>query len=206
MNRAEASSMTRRDATPGRHIAGEGGYTLVELLTVLAILGTILGALTGLFVSASRAEVDMNHRFRAQQEARLALDKLRRDAHCASKVTAVGWPAGSVTLTLPVNAYGDQVCPTGAGPITWCAVPVGSGNRFALWRIPGATCTTTGGRQVADYLTLQAIFDYVPQSTLSLAKLRVELPVDTKPSDAAGAYRLRDELALRNTRRVAVTP
>ena len=201
MVRADVSSMTRGGAPVGHRLAAEGGYTLVELLTVLLILGTILGALTGLFVSASRAEVDMNHRFRAQQEARLALDSLRRDAHCASRVTAAGWPSGSVTLTLPVNAYGDQVCPTGAGAFTWCTI--GSGSRWALWRTPGSTCTTTGGRRLADYLTAQVLFNYVPQSTVTLAKLRVELPVDTQPSDTAGAYRLRDELALRNTRRVA---
>ena len=181
-----------------RRVADERGYTLVELLTALLILSIVLTALTSLFVSASNAQVDMNNRFRAQQEARLALDKLRRDVHCASGVSPTG-PATSVTLTLPVNAYGQATCFTGSGAISWCTV--GSGQRWALWRKPGTSCTAAGGVQVADYLTTPNLFDYVPQSVASLAKLRVTLPVDTKPTSAPGAYTLRDDIVLRNTRR-----
>ena len=65
----------------------ERGYTLVEMLTVLVIFGTVMGALLTLLVQGSNAELDMNNRFQAQQDARLALDKLRRETHCASAVT-----------------------------------------------------------------------------------------------------------------------
>ena len=65
-------------------LRGQSGYALTELLTVLVILTIVLGGLTALFVSATRAEVDMQKRFEAQQEARLAMDALRREVHCAS--------------------------------------------------------------------------------------------------------------------------
>ena len=58
--------------------APDGGYTMVELLAVLAIFLTIVTALTTLFISGSKAELDANNRFQAQQNARLALDRLRR--------------------------------------------------------------------------------------------------------------------------------
>ena len=43
-----------------------GGYTLIELLGVLAIFLTIVTALTTLFISGSKAELDANNRFQAQ--------------------------------------------------------------------------------------------------------------------------------------------
>ena len=70
-------------------LADESGFTLVELITSMAILLTIMTAFTGLLVSTSRAELDMNNRFQAQTEAKLGLSKLRREVHCASAV-AVG--------------------------------------------------------------------------------------------------------------------
>jgi len=65
-------------------LAESDGYSLTEMLVVLAILGVVVGALTQLFVSASNAQRDMSNRFEAQQNARLALDKLRREIHCTS--------------------------------------------------------------------------------------------------------------------------
>ena len=65
-------------------LLSERGYSLIELLTVMLILSTILGGLTQLFVSGSNAELDTNRRFQAQQSARVALDRMRRDIHCSS--------------------------------------------------------------------------------------------------------------------------
>ena len=59
-------------------LAAEHGYSLVELVTVVAILTIVISSLTTVFVSASNGELDMNRRFQAQQNARLAMDKLRR--------------------------------------------------------------------------------------------------------------------------------
>ena len=50
---------------------GEEGYTLIELIVVMAILGTVVAGLTTVFVSGSAAELDLNLRFQAQQQGRL---------------------------------------------------------------------------------------------------------------------------------------
>ena len=180
-----------------RRLASERGYSLVEMLTVMVILSVVMGALTTLFVQASNAEVDMNNRFQAQQEARVALDKLRRETHCASGVST--WTATSVTLTLA------SYCPTGNGSITWCALAApGTTQRYVLYRNKGATCAATGNR-FADYLTTQNLFTYYAPTDSSLAKLHVELPVNLTPKKGIAAYTLRDDVVLRNTTRDAPT-
>jgi prepilin-type N-terminal cleavage/methylation domain-containing protein len=184
-----------------RRLHGEQGFSLIEMLTVMVIMGIVMGSLTTVFVSASNSEADMNNRFQAQLTSRLALDKLRREVHCASVITPAG-VASSVTLTLP--AY----CKTGSGSVTWCTRSLGT-NRYGLYRIVGATCT--GGVKWADYLVSSStasvcsgalcIFSYTAQSTSSLAKLHVDLPVNVKPSMSVERYELVDDIALRNSTR-----
>jgi prepilin-type N-terminal cleavage/methylation domain-containing protein len=171
-------------------VGRQDGYTIIELLVSLAILGAVMGAVTVLFVQASTAEIDLQRRFEAQQHARLALDKLRRETHCASDAS-VATPS-SVTLTLATY------CPTGSGSVTWCTV--GSGSRFALRRKVGTTCDATGVLW-ADYLTTGSVFSYTPQSSTSLAKLHVDFPVNVKPSKSVLAYELVDDIVLRNSTR-----
>jgi len=184
-----------------RALRGERGYSLIEMLIVLSIMSVVMGALTTVFVQASNSELDMNNRFQAQQESRLALDKMRREVHCGSVATPAG-SSSSVTLTLP--AY----CKTGSGSITWCTRNV-STNRYALYRVVGASCS--GGVKWADYLVPTSsasvcsgtlcIFTYVAQSTSSLAKLHVDFPVNVKPLKSVDLYELADDIVLRNSTR-----
>jgi hypothetical protein len=175
-----------------RRLLDERAYSVVELIIMCAILGIVLGGITAVVVSGSKAELELNQRFQAQLNARLALDKIRREAHCASALSPVG-PGASITLTLPAG------CPTGMGDVSWCALFV-STNRYALYREPGATCST-GGVLQADYLTIANVFNYTGQSALSLAKLRVDFPVNVYPDKAHLRYELIDDIVLRNTLR-----
>ena len=186
-----------------RRLRREAGYTLIEMLTVLVIMGVVTGSLTTLFVQASNAESDMNNRFQAQLTARLALDKMRREVHCASVATPAG-SSSSVTLTLP------SYCKTGSGSITWCTRSLGT-NRFGLYRVPGAPGTCTGGVKWADYLTPTAsapgcsgalcIFTYTAQSATSLATMHVDFPVNVRPAKTVELYELADDIVLRNSTR-----
>jgi prepilin-type N-terminal cleavage/methylation domain-containing protein len=184
-----------------RTLRAERGYSLVEMLIVLSIMSVVMGALTTLFVQASNAELDMNNRFQAQQEARLALDKMRREVHCGQIATPAG-QSSSVTITLPTY------CKTGSGSITWCTRNI-STNRYGLYRIVGSTCS--GGVKWADYLVPTStapvcsgalcIFTYTAQSTSSLAKLHVDYPVNVKPAKSVELYELIDDIVLRNSSR-----
>jgi type II secretory pathway pseudopilin PulG len=172
------------------------------MLVVLAIMGIVLTALTQLFVSASTAQVDMTNRFEAQQDMRLALDKLRREIHCAN---AVSRTPSSINISL------GSYCPTNgtgaAAQITWCTKdkngnpPPGAGAPYSLWRYNGTACSGTGGKW-ANYLTTDQIFPgYIAPAGGSLGKLSVYLPVDLTPNDAKQRYVLDDDIVLRNSPR-----
>jgi len=182
-------------------LAGERGYSIVELLTVVTILAVVIGALTTVFVGASKGELDMNRRFQAQQSARLAIDKLRREIHCASGVSPSG-SSSSITITIPAQ------CPTAAGftSIRWCvlAPPGAPSGRYALYRSTAGTCTTSSGVKWADYLTTQPIFAYTVQSTQSLGNLAVALVVNLRQDKAQGTFKLNDNIVLRNSSRTCV--
>ena len=169
-----------------RLVSGRAGYTMLELLMVLAILGTVVGALTTLFVSATNAEFESNRRFQAQQTARIAVDKMRREIHCASAITPTG-ATSSISVTLPSQ------CPSAGGTLTTVTYSTaGSGQRFQLRR---------NGVNLADYVTLQNVFKYdAPVSGVSLGKLRVTLPINTKPTNGR-EWRLVADMVLRNTTR-----
>jgi prepilin-type N-terminal cleavage/methylation domain-containing protein len=171
-------------------LGAERGYSLIELLTVMAILGVVMSGITALLVQGSNAEIDMNGRFQAQQNARVAFDKIRRDGHCASVATLTGQT--QATLTVP-SACGSQV--------SWCTVAVGSSTtRYALYRQSGATCGTSGVKW-ADYITSGNVFTYTAQSSQSLAKLSVDLPVNLRPARSFETYELKGDIALRNSTR-----
>ena len=156
----DAPPPVRRRARLRGRLAASGGYSLSEMLVVLAILGIVIAALTQLFVSASNAQVDMTRRFEAQQDVRLALDKLRREIHCASAVDR-RWPTSSIVISL------GSYCPsnTTGAVLTWCTKDktcgIGrEGSRgvpYSLWRHNGSACTGTG-RKEADYLTTGRVF------------------------------------------------
>lgn len=183
-------------------LRSERGFTLIETLASMSILMTVMGSLTGLLVSGTKAQLDMNNRFQAQTQARLGLDFLRREVHCASASTAAS-PASSVTLTVA------STCPTAAGQtsITWCTVAAAGGS-YDLWRYSGSSCSGQG-RRWATNLTMQSPFTYTAPSgsaaagTGQLAFLQVQLHVNLTPSKAEKTYRLEDRIVLRNSTRPA---
>lgn len=200
--------MTARAAL-WRRTGEADGYSLVEMLTVLLILGVVIGALTQVFLSGTKAQLEQTRRFDAQQNARFALDALRREIHCATKITTDGTtqvgPSDFAPARTSITILLDAACPTapvGGGNVTWCTLT--SGTQKALWRTPGDTCTAAGGVRKADHLTTGQVFTaYADAGTAAklLAKLTVRLPVDADPNATGGVYTLEDDIVLRNTAR-----
>ena len=160
----------------------QSGVTLVEMITVMAMLTIIVGALVTVFVSGLSAQADAVRSLEAQTEARGAADRLRREVHCASSMTEA---TTTVTLTLPA------ACGTGTS-VEYRTEAVAA-NRFRLLR---------AGIQIADHLTDGNVFSYQPPTTDELGRLRVTLPVNVAPGDTLTDWRLQDEVVLRNSQRV----
>jgi prepilin-type N-terminal cleavage/methylation domain-containing protein len=185
----------------------ERGYSLIELLVVMAILGVIVGALTTIFVSGSHAELDLNRRFQAQQQVRLGLDAIRADIHCASAAQAktIGTYPG---LKLAINNTSGLGNCSAAATVSWCVVQVSSTpSRYALYRSTGTTniCTSTdtGRRLVADYLTTSTnVFTTAATiSQYSLQTVGVDFRVSVNPTTTQDIYELSDTIVARNSTR-----
>lgn len=173
-----------------RRLAGAGGYSLVEMVTVMAIMGIVMSGLTTLFVQGSNAEIDMNFRFQAQQQARLALDRMRRDVHCAS--TAINTSATVVKLNDPCIA---------GGLLLWCTQTVNG--VIGLYRATGASITcATNGRLFIDDLVSANVFTWQGSSTNNLAQVYAKISVNTAPATrTVDIYTLCDGIVLRNSTR-----
>ena len=185
-----------------RRLRGEAGYSLVEMVTVMAIMGIVFGGLADIFTSASKADTDMQNRFTAQLNTRLALDKLRRDIHCAKDVTPNTpnpWTSSQSTLTLVITACGG-------GDVTWCTAQMsGSTTRWSLYRLGNSdTCSSSTGIKLADYLTTSTPFTSFAHVTGCgcLASVGVSLPVAVNRVTTTGIYKLTDTIYLRNSTRI----
>jgi type II secretory pathway pseudopilin PulG len=172
----------------GRPVRSERGYTLVELLIVTMTLGAVLAGLTLVFMRAYNAEMEMNRRFQAQQDARVAVDRMRREIHCASAVTPTG-TSTSITITLPSQ------CPTSGGSLTTVVYDtflVSSGR----WQLRRA------GVRIADYVTAASVFEYFPPEVGKLGRVQVQLPINLTPTQTSKEWRLVADMVLRNTTRL----
>jgi prepilin-type N-terminal cleavage/methylation domain-containing protein len=173
-------------------LRGEAGYSLVEMLTVMVIMSVVFAGITDVFVSGSKAQADQDNRFQAQLGTRIAMDKIRKDIHCASDVTP--YATTSVTLKRPSGCGGD---------VSWCTSAVsGYSNRYRLYRQLGTTCGANG-TMVADYLTSANAFPAFTHTVgcQCLASLQVDFAVSNRGS-TSDAYELTDTVFLRNSTRL----
>ena len=159
----------------------------------MVIMSIVFAGITTVFVSGSKAQTDQDNRFQAQLGGRLALDKIRRDIHCASDVTP--YATNSITLKLPSGCGGD---------VSWCTVAVsGYTNRYRLYRQLGTSCGSASGIKIADYLTNADAFPTFAHASgcSCLASLRVDFLISNKGS-TVDAYELTDTIFLRNSTRI----
>ena len=179
-----------------RLVSQESGYTLVELLTAMGILGVVMTSLTTVLVSATNADVRMNQSFQAQTMARTALDRFRREGHAACRAEPAG-PTTSITLTFITAGS----CPASGGrQVSWCTVAA-SANRYGLFRATGATCDATAAK-IADYLTIASTFNYQTTSQ-QRPKIAINFPVNPYPNSGRGTYTLDGDVVLRNVSRTS---
>jgi prepilin-type N-terminal cleavage/methylation domain-containing protein len=184
-----------------RIMGGEQGYSLIELLVTMVILSIVLASLTTVFLSGTSAEASLNRRFQAQQSARMGLDRIRTDIHCATAAQAQTINSYPGLKLAVANCY--AATPT----VSWCAVLVTtSPARYALYRstTTGATtCTSTDAARVlvADYLTSSAAFTTATIPQFTLQRVALDFKVSVNQTTTSDAYELTDSIVARNSTR-----
>jgi prepilin-type N-terminal cleavage/methylation domain-containing protein len=181
---------------------GEQGYSLIELLVTMVILVIVLGSLTTVFTSGSSAEADLNRRFQAQQNARLGLDRIRGDIHCATAAQA------QTINTYPGVKLADANCYAATPTISWCAVLVtASPARYQLYRSTTTGATTCTGSDaarvmIADYLTTSSAFTTATIQQYTLQRVGIDFKVSANATTStADVYELTDSIVARNATR-----
>ena len=194
-----------------RLAADDRGVGFVELLVAMVVLATVLVPLTAAFGSATRASIEQADRFASEENARMALEKLRKDAHCAHAVggLAANEMGGWTLLLTETNTSGEDDCPgliqQNAASVQWCTAAVaGSTERFQLYRESDAdqSCTGATATFLADFLTGPDVFSLPACSAGEAPAVGVALVVDRHgAASTAGSYTLQDQIALRNADR-----
>src|SRR5689334_4164722 len=105
------------------------------MLTVMVIMSIVFAGITDIFVSGSKAQTDQDNRFQAQLTTRLALDKIRRDIHCASSIS--NYTTSFATMNISTCTGGN---------VSWCTAAVaGYSNRYRIYRQLGTSCASGTG-------------------------------------------------------------
>jgi prepilin-type N-terminal cleavage/methylation domain-containing protein len=183
-------------------VTSERGYSLVELLVTMVILSVVVGGLTTVFISGSGAQVRLNERFQAQQNARMALDRLRVDIHCASAAQA------QTINTYPGIKLNETSCYPSTPTVSYCVIQTTSSPlRYALYRATGSgatDCTSSDATrvQVAESLTSTSVFTTaaIPQYSLQTVGIDIKVSVNAA-STTKNAYELTDSIVARNSTR-----
>jgi prepilin-type N-terminal cleavage/methylation domain-containing protein len=207
----------------------ERGFSLVEMLVVMIIMGVIMGGIVKLFSAGINSDADLNRRYQAQQDGRLALDKMRREIHGAC---AISTPATYNTAVSSVTLYYWEAqtsplpaaCISGTHTITYCTALIAAAGtvpaHYQLFRKLAATCTSAD-QSMANFLTGGTVFDYLPPDSYvttlgtgsggiatttggnSLPRLHIDMTLN-QSSTKNDSYHLVDDIALRNGPRTCV--
>ena len=110
--------------TGRRRLRGEAGTTLVELLTVMALLAGIMAFVTGTVVDAMRSQRRQNAQMDALNAARLAFERVTRDIRAADplrdvardRITVDVQRTDATTRTVTYERAGDSLAVTEAAP------------------------------------------------------------------------------------------
>lgn len=180
-------------------MGGERGYTLVEMVIVMMILGVVITGLTTIFVSGSNAELALNRRFQAQQQARQALDAIRTDLHCATAAQVSG-------MWLKISEPNCQTT-----NVTWC--PLASTTlptRFALYRTTNTTASRCSSSDTLKTIEADDLVNSTGLWTFSapdgyLELIAVDFKVSANTATNRDVFELKDALVARNSWRCSAT-
>lgn len=157
-----------RRAAPGspvlerlrRRAGDDAGFTLVEALVVIGLLGVVATAIVSVTTATMRTERFSQHLRADMDEARAAVNHLRQELRQARRVQAGGCPAGGQELTFWVDEDQDRV--EQAGEVITYEVHTDASGETVLRR---STAATSSWRLVARRLHDDPVFSCDPAPT-----------------------------------------
>ncbi|MDX6514581.1 MAG: hypothetical protein QOH73_247 [Gaiellaceae bacterium] len=195
-------------------LGGESGFTLTELLITLVLLGIVMGAVTTAFASAFTGESRAIAEASNEENARLALNRLRMDIHCAHQANgATPNPSGDGGYTFVLSEVvldGTPACPrlglaAGSSWVAWCTIRVGGvgSERYKLYRENVRECDGVESTFMVDYITKPDIWDTRENCSSPYWQqyVGVDLVTNLMPATDVYQYDLRDSISLRNAHR-----
>jgi prepilin-type N-terminal cleavage/methylation domain-containing protein len=150
-------------------LQADSGFSLVELIITMVVMGIVMGGLANIFISGERASADATARVTSQQSVRAAFDRLEYEVRCATSATLlskVGSNGGGVYLSLPVQ------CAHANGDVSWCY----SGG--SLVRKAATSCTGSAQTYVTSVTSTTPFSCYSPVSG-STPQVKVALSINT---------------------------
>jgi len=163
------------------------GFSLVELIMYLAIIGSLVGVVVGMFVSFNRLRVKSESQTELSQDARSAMERLRQELVKASAVCAPTAGNNGNTLDLIVStptcfrinsgvlemsesgaggACGSYTCSGSWNPITSSKVSVTNSDIFT--RIDNTGAKSTIQIKLTLIYNNRPEYSYTTQTTVGL--------------------------------------
>jgi type II secretory pathway pseudopilin PulG len=178
-----------------RGSAGEGGFTLVELLVASAMGVVVMGAVASLLISAVRDQPKISKQAQNVTTARWVLERLTREVRNGVVVNKAS--AGEVSFQGYVrhSTCGGTGSLASTSPAIKCQITY-TCNTTSCSRIESAPGTYTGTSQpVFSGIDSNQVFTYAPSSAeATYVKVTLRLP---NPS-GTGALTVSDGASLRN--------
>lgn len=166
-----------------RFVRDERGITMVEMLISVALMGVVLGGIVNVMVAGGRVQYNMASLLNAQQDARVALNRLEYEGRCATSATVANAGA-QVSFVLPSQ------CMHATGNTSWC-VSGGTLRRYTSSGCSGAAQIFARSLTSATPFSLHTATGDLPQLLVSLIVSPTGRGVDT--------FKIADAITLRNS-------
>lgn len=189
---------------PLARLADDRGFSLIELMVVLAVMGMIMTAFLGLLASVQRSLVRETNRSTTMDQARLAMEGIDRQVRSGSIVCV---PTTGTNPYYTLTLYGPNAYSTSSSANRWVQYRVQSQtlqrrqytSSWSSWRTvaTGIVNSTPSGTTNVPFLPDTAS-QYASTSGASRL-VNVTFIVDSQPNDTtSSSSKLQSAIAIRN--------
>jgi prepilin-type N-terminal cleavage/methylation domain-containing protein len=168
------------------YIKNQKGFSLIEMMVAMAVLGLIVLGLVTFFTGGTRSWVTGQHQLEAQRNARLSMDRMVKEIREGKNIISSS-DGDTIIVSIP---YFDTAAPDDYYEVT-----------YSLF---GNTIQRGTNPLIENVLTGEAIFKYynssdteVPSPDATVSKIHINLKVDVDKDDSPDIT-LNTDVDLRN--------